>query len=76
MNAASMDERYANSSLVAKTRSIIALGISIFKQAKPDNANAKTFHAQTYNIMVLCSEDYIVEPGSRKEELLFYLLPC
>ena len=73
LNAASMDERYANLSLVAKTRSIISLGISIFKQATPDNhANTKTLHAQTYNIMVLCSEDYIVEPGARKGEILFY----
>ena len=71
LNASSIEERFTNSSVVAKTRSIIALGLSIFKEEfhQKDEGQAvtsKKLQVQTYNIVVLCSEDYIVEPGSVK----------
>ena len=69
LNAPSIEDRYFNSSIVAKTRSIIALGLSIFKEGSGGKDGdfqiaSKRYQAQTYNIVVLCSEDYIVEPGS------------
>jgi len=91
LNASSIDERYVNTCLVAKTRSIIALGISTFhlenvqKQAPEEVSNGHTngdsvehdsqektstkswnYRVSTYNLMVLCGEDYIVEPGALK----------
>ena len=66
---------------VAKTRSIIALGVSCFKlngiveqpTASSDCSSEKSasvkqwsFLAQTFNIVVLCGEDYVVEPSSLK----------
>ena len=56
----------------AKSRSIISLGLSCFRLTKPaqngsadtQQANNLNFYTQTYNITVLCSEDYTVEPLS------------
>ena len=66
LNSSSIDERFLNSSIVAQTRSIISLGLSIFKQTENEQKSdcLKSYAVQTYNIVVLCSEDYIVEPGS------------
>ena len=69
LNAPSIEERFTNSSIVAKTRAIIALGLSIFKEQPcqidtEPNYNLKRYQVQTYNIVLLCTEDYIVEPGS------------
>ena len=79
LNDPSIEDRFANASIVAKTRSIIALGLSIFKEKDMslvitcnkssntlvmDSLITKQYQVQTYNIIVLCSEDYIVEPGS------------
>jgi len=61
LRATDMKERYINLCKVAMTRSIISMGISVFKQ-KPDDATS--FTVQTFNVMVLCQEDYIVEPAS------------
>jgi len=100
LNAASIDERYLNTCLVAKTRSIIALGLSTFvleniqtengesingtctekangtemengnktNGSGTDGSPAKSWNYRvcTYNIMMLCGEDYIVEPGALK----------
>jgi len=65
LNAPTIDDRYKNTALVAKTRSIISLGLSMYR-LRPPEADSKSwdYDVQTYNIMVLCSEDYIVEPGS------------
>lgn len=64
-----IDERYLSICEVAKTRSIISLGLSCFKrQHEPDSddhvteTNTSTFLVQTFNIFVLCSETYVVEP--------------
>ena len=66
LNASSIDERFTNSSMVAQTRSIISLGLSIFKQKTEQESDKllQLYAVQTYNIVVLCSEDYIIEPGS------------
>ena len=68
-----LDERYHNTSNVAKTRSIISLGLSMFKLFKTNQSNDTereqsefSFHVQTFNILTLCSDDYIVEPNSVK----------
>ncbi|XP_041358984.1 target of EGR1 protein 1-like isoform X2 [Gigantopelta aegis] len=81
LNAKSIDDRYASISNVAKTRSIIALGISCFKlnsvveqtctpadisSDKKVTVKQWSFLAQTFNIVVLCGEDYVVEPSSLK----------
>jgi len=53
---------------VAKTRSVISLGLSCFKlQNAPDcgdksEGETNTFLVQTFNIFVLCSDSYVVEP--------------
>ena len=59
LNDSSIEERFAYTSIIAKTRSIISLGLSIFEET-----SANHYTSTTYNIVVLCSEDYIVEPGS------------
>ena len=63
LGSSDMDERYSNLSVVAKTRSVLALGISCFKKSAVDVTN---YCVQTFNILTLCDEDYIVEPGSIK----------
>ncbi|XP_038048473.1 target of EGR1 protein 1-like [Patiria miniata] len=71
----SMEDRYQSLAGVAKTRSVLSLGISCFKvrsQPAGDQSALETkdaglpFLAQTFNITTLCSEDYTVEPGSLK----------
>ena len=62
-----MDERYRNTCLVAKTRSIISLGLSLFRFVSQDESSGGpswSYSCTTYNLLVLCSEDYIVEPAS------------
>ena len=74
----SMDDRYKGMCDVAKTRSIVSLGISCFKSKTEDNtgnsakgeagnhtnSSITSYDVQTFNIFVLCSENYIVEPLS------------
>ncbi|XP_033636182.1 target of EGR1 protein 1-like isoform X2 [Asterias rubens] len=72
----SMEDRYQSLAEVAKSRSVLSLGISCFKARSktpgdqtitPEKQNAALgFLIQTFNITTLCSEDYIVEPGSLK----------
>lgn len=66
LNAPTIDERYRNTGLVAKTRSIISLGLSTYRLLPNDDEKSHhwSYLVQTFNIMVLCGEDYIVEPGS------------
>ena len=70
LNATDLEERYINTSNVAKTRSIISVGLSMFKLFKRDGDPAENpgfpYQVQTFNILTLCSEDYIVEPASLK----------
>eukprot|EP00092_Neocalanus_flemingeri_P021667 GFUD01023504.1.p1 GENE.GFUD01023504.1~~GFUD01023504.1.p1 ORF type:complete len:459 (-),score=150.33 GFUD01023504.1:116-1492(-) len=67
LNAPTIDDRYKNTCLVAKTRSVISLGLSLFRLLPnpPDSSVSHwTYSVKTYNLLVLCSEDYIVEPAS------------
>ena len=59
LNTSSIEDRFVQISRVAQTRSIIALGISCFKRTKE-----WSYTCQTFNLTVLCSEDYIVEPAA------------
>ena len=79
-----MEDRYNNMCRVAMTRSIISLGISVFRQHRdgddgkpangteadqnvedPSDSDGSCFSCRTWNVMVLCGDDYIVEPGER-----------
>ena len=60
---------------VAQSRAILSLGISCFKLKKAKASNdAKNKESEgrlnvrvkTYNIVVLCTENFIVEPASLK----------
>lgn len=83
MFSRSLPDRYKNLCEVAKTRSVLSLGLSCFKlqrvgqayisrEASPAEANSGaevqikqwSFSVQTFNVMLLCSEDYMVEPGA------------
>lgn len=67
INSQAVDERFNNISEVAKTRSIISLGLSCFKQndsSTNDTSRNLDFSVQTFNLMALCAEDYLVEPSA------------
>ncbi|XP_067144183.1 target of EGR1 protein 1-like isoform X1 [Centruroides vittatus] len=68
INCSSIEDRYKALSEVAKTRAIISFGISCFKLQSncPNSKNCLgiRFLVQTYNVVVLCNENYIVEPNS------------
>jgi target of EGR1 protein 1 len=62
INSQAVDDRYKNICEVAKTRSIISLGISCFKLSemkKDESSKNLNFSVQTFNLMALCSEDYL-----------------
>ena len=63
------DERYKAFCEIAKTRSILSVGISVF-QKKAENANdvknSSDFLVQTFNVMLLRKDSFIVEPASLK----------
>lgn len=64
LQAKSVDDRYKGISAAAKSRSIISLGLSCFKLWPQSDSDTKIwkYTVQTFNIMTLCTEDYIVEP--------------
>ncbi|EFX85112.1 hypothetical protein DAPPUDRAFT_194080 [Daphnia pulex] len=66
INSQAVDDRFINICEVAKTRSIISLGLSCFKLSDTENESSKNlnFSVQTFNLMALCSEDYVVEPSA------------
>lgn len=67
INSQAVDDRYKNISEVAKTRSIISLGLSCFKKndsLKNESSKNLEFSVQTFNLMALCAEDYLVEPSA------------
>lgn len=62
-----IDDRYLSICDVAKTRSVISLGLSCFKLQHGSDCGDKsqetrTFLVQTFNVFVLCNENYVVEP--------------
>lgn len=68
----SFDDRYAALREVAKSHSILSLGVSCFKSIEHDDDTAAVdtsqqqrglrYQVQTFNITMLCDEDYVVEP--------------
>ncbi len=73
-----MDDRYDAMCKVAKTRSVVSVGLSCFKLQKTtaheEESRSQTdgkvkgleFRVQTFNIVLLCSEEYVVDPSSLK----------
>ena len=67
LNVEDLNNRYNNTCSVAKSRSILSVGLSMFKLFKNTSGERNfLFHVQTFNILTLCSEDHIVEPASLK----------
>ncbi|KAK3577576.1 hypothetical protein CHS0354_026541 [Potamilus streckersoni] len=75
LQAKSVDDRYKGIAECARTRAILSLGISCFQPVKNEtedlvenDKNQQTagqcYFVQTFNIMLLCSEEYVVEPAS------------
>lgn len=82
----SLPDRYKNLCEVAKTRSVLSLGLSCFKLHNVEQTSVSregsladhaesdaeveirqwSFGVQTFNVMLLCSEDYMVEPRTLK----------
>ncbi|KAK8768944.1 hypothetical protein V5799_014589 [Amblyomma americanum] len=65
INAKSVEDRYTAMAGVADTRAIISMGLSCFRQdARSAETGPLKFTVQTFNILVLSQDNYIVEPSS------------
>ena len=70
-----IEDRYKYMCEVAQSRAILSLGISCFKQKKSktnkDSKNKESegilnIRVKTFNIVALCTENFVVEPASLK----------
>ena len=59
LNATCIQDRYQNVNVLAQTRSVIALGLATFNKKE-----GQQYQVETFNITVLCSEAFIVDPES------------
>ncbi|KAL4236533.1 Target of EGR1 [Mactra antiquata] len=75
LGAKSVEDRYMNICDTARSRSILSLGLSCFQRMgvpsqdiEKDNNFGKNFSfiVQTFNILLLCEDDFVVEPLSLK----------
>ncbi|XP_070564072.1 target of EGR1 protein 1-like [Ptychodera flava] len=65
--AHSVEDRYKATYDIAKTRAMVSVGLSCFKipfSGPGQEGHALPFYVQTFDVTLLCKEDYIVEPAS------------
>ncbi|XP_035700075.1 target of EGR1 protein 1-like [Branchiostoma floridae] len=68
LNTPSVDDRYKSLAGVARSRAVLSMGLSCFKlnNIAEDGSLVLPFTTQTFNLTLLCSEEYVVEPISLK----------
>ena len=59
----SVDDRYTAIVEAAKTRSVLALGVSCWRVTRDEPE--PEYYVQTYNILLLSRDNYTVEPGQK-----------
>uniref|UniRef100_A0A2R5L584 Target of EGR1 protein 1 n=1 Tax=Ornithodoros turicata TaxID=34597 RepID=A0A2R5L584_9ACAR len=65
INAKAVDDRYKAIASVAASRAVISVGLSCFlHDRRTEETGQLKFKVQTFNILAMCSESYIVEPSS------------